>query len=262
MLSIERHEKIINLIKQKEKITITELSTILNVSLNTVRTDVTILAKKGIIIRVHGGIALPSSNFNAPVNEIGARYLKNIREKKIIAELVMQELYNKNVSTLFMDSSTSVMLVAELLGQERKPYTIITNFVNIAQMFSLHPTIKVIVCGGEWWGLENCTIGKSTINDVMGYHVDVAFIGCTAIDLEHGLSNAVTETVPIKQAMIKNAKETWVLCDSSKFNNKSLMKILDLSKIHKVFTDKNFDQQWLNYCKKNSIQYFAPSQTN
>lgn len=258
MLSIERHEIIVNIVKQREKISILELSKILNVSLNTTRSDVEVLKKKGVVIRVHGGIALPISNYNASTNDIGIRYLKNISEKRTIAKNVARELAEKNHCTLFMDSATSTMLVLEELLQISNSYTIITHFTNIAQMVSGHKDIVVVLCGGVWWGNENCTIGQAAVQSIAQYQVDIALIGCTALDLEHGVTNALMETIPVKQEMIKNAEKTWLLCDSSKFDKKSLVKIAELSQIDTIFTDKAPSQAWLSHSMDNFPRIVFP----
>lgn len=253
MLAIERQEIIVNIIKEKHKISILELSQILQVSLNTVRTDVSILEKNGIIIKVHGGIKLPISNANAVSNNIGIRFFKNLNEKRKIAKSVLSKLkFDQNYS-IFMDSSTSSLIVAEEFSQVQFKGIIITNFTNIIQILGTHSSLTSILCGGHWWANENCVIGEEAINFIANYYVDIALIGCTAINLELGIFNGNTEVVPLKQKMISNAKETWLLCDSSKFNQYSLLKIADFSQIHKIFTDKKPSNEWVSFCNKNSI---------
>ena len=157
-----------------------------------------------------------------------------------------------------MDSSTSSMEIAEILSRTENKGTVITNFTNIVQILGSNSAITSILCGGRWWANENCVIGEEALVFIDNYHANVALIGCTAINLQSGVFNGNTEVVPLKQKMIKNARETWILCDSSKFNQHSLLKIADLSQVHKIFTDKQPSDEWISFCNENSIDLIFP----
>lgn len=258
MLSMERQEIILKLLKERKKATISELSKHLRVTLNTVRSDVGLLEKDGVIVRVHGGVALPASNINASNSSIGVRYLKNLTEKRIIAKEVIHNLPKEKELSIFMDSSTSTLEVALALAPLPIRCTVITHFSNIALILGVNPHITVIFCGGEWWSNENCTVGIETIDVLNKYHVDIALIGCTAIKMEQGLFNGNIETVPVKQKMISNAGQTWLLCDSSKFDEDSLLKIADFSQIHSIFTDQKPSDEWLNFAASFNLRVVFP----
>ncbi|MGL5721399.1 MAG: DeoR/GlpR family DNA-binding transcription regulator [Brevinema sp.] len=258
MFSGERQEIILNLLKEKQKITIVELSKHLKVTLNTVRSDVAVLEKDGVIVRMHGGISLPSSNINATNNSIGVRYLKNLNEKRLMAREVIEAFPCDKEFSVFMDSSTSVLEVAHILATSNYRCTVVTHFTNIANILGVNPKISVILCGGTWWSNENCVIGNETIRFLDLYHTDIALIGCTAIKIDRGIFNGNTETVPVKQKMIENADETWLLCDSSKFGEESLMKIADFSQIAKIFSDRSPSSEWNTFLNSIKVQIIHP----
>lgn len=247
MHSFERQEIILNLLKENKNISITELSNKLNVALNTIRSDLDIMEKDGLVVRLRGGVSLPSSNMNATNNNIGIRYQKNLNEKILIAKEIIKDLPNDTDFSIFMDSSTSAMQVAKAMAQIPKRCTVITHFTNIAHILGVNPKISVILCGGMWWSNENCVIGSSTIDMLDEYRADIALVGCTGIQIYDGIFNGNIETVPIKKKMIKNAKEAWILCDSSKFGQSSLTKIVDFCEINRIYTDKLPDKKWVEY---------------
>ncbi len=259
MLSIERQEKILSYLKQENQITIKKLSELLFVSANTIRSDVEILEKNGGIIRMHGGIALPSSNFTAPTSSIGIRYMRNIKEKRAMAQEVIKYIPRDRDFSMFIDSSTSSLEFVNLLITLDIHCTIITHFINIAQIVPPTSNITVILCGGTWWAYENCTIGIETLHQLAPYNVDIAIIGCTSIKIGDGIFNGNVETVPIKQTMISNATQTWLLCDSSKFDSSSLLKISEVENIHKVFTDSKPTDEWLTYFEEINVSIIHPS---
>jgi DNA-binding LacI/PurR family transcriptional regulator len=59
MLAAERHEKILAVLRANGTVRLTDLAARLGVTPVTVRRDVTVLADKGLVERVHGGITLP-----------------------------------------------------------------------------------------------------------------------------------------------------------------------------------------------------------
>ncbi|MBC8930895.1 DeoR/GlpR transcriptional regulator, partial [Escherichia coli] len=84
MFPFERQNKIIHLLDQNSKITVPELSRILDVSISTIRNDLSSLEESGMIKKVHGGAVLLKSeekftNFND-------RIIRNIEEKEAIAK--------------------------------------------------------------------------------------------------------------------------------------------------------------------------------
>lgn len=259
MLSFKRQEIILDLLKKDKKITITELSKQLNVALNTIRSDLETMEQDGLVLRVRGGVSLPSSNINATNNNIGIRYQKNLNEKRIIAKEIVKELPNDIDFSIFMDSSTSAMQVAHVMSQLSKRCTVITHFTNIAHILGTNSKISVILCGGMWWSNENCVIGSETIDMLDSYRADIALVGCTGIKLKQGIFNGNIETVPIKRKMIKNANKSWILCDSSKFDQDSLIKIADFSDIDRIYTDKAPSKEWLEYFDSIKTEVFYPS---
>lgn len=253
MHSFERQEIILNLLKENRNISIKDLSKKLNVALNTIRSDLDMMEKDGLVVRLRGGVSLPSSNVNATNNNIGIRYQKNLNEKILIAKEVIKDFPDDTDFSVFMDSSTSAMQVAKAMSQIPKRCTVITHFTNIAHILGVNPNISVILCGGMWWSNENCVIGPGTIDMLNEYRVDIALVGCTGIQIGDGIFNINIETVPIKRKMIKNAKEAWILCDSSKFGQPSLTKIVDFNEISRIYTDKIPDKKWMEYF--DSIQF-------
>ncbi|EAE6415736.1 DeoR/GlpR transcriptional regulator, partial [Listeria monocytogenes] len=61
MFPFERQNKIIHLLDQNSKITVPELSRILDVSISTIRNDLSSLEESGMIKKVHGGAVLLKS---------------------------------------------------------------------------------------------------------------------------------------------------------------------------------------------------------
>jgi DeoR family transcriptional regulator of aga operon len=70
-------------------------------------------------------------------------------------------------------------------------------------------------------------------------HAYILFLGVVGFDLEIGLTTPNVMESRVNRAMVKAATTTVAVCDSTKFNRRSLSKIVDVAAIHHVITDSD-----------------------
>lgn len=97
MKQTQRHNGIIELVKQQGYVSTEELVEHFSVSPQTIRRDLNELAEQNLILRHHGGAALPSSSVNTPWHD---RKATQTEEKERIARKVAEQI--PNGSTLFI----------------------------------------------------------------------------------------------------------------------------------------------------------------
>lgn len=126
MKQTQRHDAIIELVKKQGYVSTEELVEHFSVSPQTIRRDLNDLAEQNMILRHHGGAALPSSSVNTPWHD---RKATQTEEKERIARKVAAQI--PNGSTLFIDIGTTPEAVAHaLLGHSN--LRIVTNNLNVA----------------------------------------------------------------------------------------------------------------------------------
>ena len=81
MIPEERRTKILNKIEEKEIYTIDNLTSELNVSRVTIQRDVNLLAKEGLLYKVHGGVRLNKKRGAFIETRFDARLKRNYNEK-------------------------------------------------------------------------------------------------------------------------------------------------------------------------------------
>ena len=104
MLILERHQKILDLVKQEKTVTTNKITSTLYISPATARRDLAYMEKQGLIKRVRGGatfLETPSSESSILIRE-----QTNIREKKRIALKCAD--YLRDGYSYFIDPSTTV----------------------------------------------------------------------------------------------------------------------------------------------------------
>ena len=123
----ERHTKILELLTENDKVEVTKLSELLQVSQVTIRKDLDLLEQKGLIIRAHGFATLNSSD------DINNRLAYHYDLKQKIAKLACESV--ENGETVMIESGSCCALLALEIAQTRKDVTLITNSAFIADMF-------------------------------------------------------------------------------------------------------------------------------
>ena len=109
MLAIERHNKILEILKSDGAAAVSDLSTVLEVTEETVRRDLEKLEKNGELIRTHGGaVCVDQKNIELSYK----RRIKSFADEKI---LIAKEAA-KHIApfdTVFIDASTTAHYLAE-----------------------------------------------------------------------------------------------------------------------------------------------------
>ena len=125
MKQTQRHDAIIELVKKQGYVSTEELVEQFAVSPQTIRRDLNDLADQKMILRHHGGAALPSSSVNTSWHD---RKSTQTQEKERIARKVASEI--PDGATLFIDIGTTPEAVAHAL-LNHNDLRIVTNNLNV-----------------------------------------------------------------------------------------------------------------------------------
>lgn len=255
MLPAERLERIYTFINDKGFVTINELLDMFDVSKPTVMRDLAKLEKENRIVRSHGGaMSLEAGTKFEPTHSM--KEGKAVEKKKKIAEMAVTLI--KPGETILLDSgSTTLMLAHQLLTM--KNITVITNDVKIAMCLCDNEDLDLVVLGGQRRKGVFSLIGSMAESLLKDLCVDKAFMGADAIDIERGITNANLDEVNLKKLMIANCKESILLVDSTKFNNRAFAKIGDIDIVDHIITDIGLnDQKVLSELKEKNVKvHFA-----
>lgn len=233
MLNLERQNAILDFLTKNKSATVNQLSNTLYASTATVRRDLALMEKQGIIQRSHGGAILCQST-NAETSLV-IREQHHTKEKRIIAESAVQFLQNS--SSIFLDSSsTATMLIPHLAKLHN--LSIITTGLKNALLLAETTSAKIYLPGGIVNSNSNSIIGIDTVSYLGALNPDIAFFSCSGIDNNGIITDGALEQSLLKRQVISTAKKSILLCDSSKIGKQYLCKICNLKDIHYLITDK------------------------
>jgi len=247
MLKEERFRVILNEVALHNRVLLTDIAEILDVSIDTIRRDVKELDADQKLRKVHGGaISLGFVNFN-PVNQ----NIYAIAQKTIIAEKAVSLLTEGSV--LLIDGGTTCVELARAIPFELQ-LTCFTHSLPVALELLTKPNIQVIFIGGQLSRDAQISIGASAVHQLSEIQVDYGFIGTGYADPLFGLTEFDWDIVQVKKAVIKASKKTILLTISEKLNSKHRYKTCDMGAINTMITELEPDNNTLSSFKKQNIQ--------
>lgn len=235
MFEEERQIRIMNELSEQRTMLVADLAAILGVSPSTVRRDLSSMEEKGLVKRTHGG-AMIVEETDANLSYV-VRSAHNVKLKANIARCAAAQV--KDGDVVLLNSSSITSLMPRYLSA--KNITVITNALDIAQQLKDRPACVLILLGGMYLKNAQTIEGPSTVNQLLTMKYDKAFIGVNGVDLDFGLSTASELEAATKIAAIGQAKESFCLCEHTKFGKSALYKLCPLETIHCIITDDGLD---------------------
>ena len=243
----ERKQKIIELLKNKQKIVIPELCEMFNTSPATIRNDLNKLQESGFLKRTHGGAIL---NKQVSYEHIFTREVKHTEQKKAFAQYAINLINDGD--TIVLDTGTTTMELAKLMHTKKK-LTIVLNDIQIASYLENTCDANLVFIGGYLRKGLHCTVGPLASSMLHNLNVDKAFIATNGLTLE-GASTPDMYQADIKQAMIRIANHVILLADSSKLGTSAFQIFARLEDFEMLITDNGSDTDELAKLRERGIE--------
>lgn len=233
----ERLEKIMTLLDKENRLVTKELPNILNTTSVTIRKDLIILEKRGLLKRTHGG-AIKVKKQLYPGLALNEKEKINLEEKMRIAKKAAKLISEGD--TIILDAgSTTSLLAKEIKNIQR--ITVITNAMNIANELT-NTDVEVILIGGSLLKKSFTLVGPLADETLRKISADKLFIGVDGIDFEIGLTTPNINEAKTSRVMMEVAGEVILVVDSSKFGRRSLGVISKVKEIDKIITTKKLSE--------------------
>lgn len=230
MFESTRQMEIVELLKERNSMSVIELAEFFSVSKMTIRRDLEKLQSLKLIQRTHGG-AFINKTLTRELS-YHEKTLANSEVKACISKTVLKYISPK--STIFLDAGTTTYEIAKEMAHN--DLTVITNDIRIASLLMLTEN-RVIFLGG----LIDKETGSTTDNFASElakeFSIDLAIMGTSSIDDELYLCTPDPQRQYLKQMLIKLARKTILVTDEQKFYSNSLYRIVHLNDFDIVVTD-------------------------
>ena len=217
------------------RVSVTELARAHDVTVETIRRDLTVLERAGALRKIHGG-ALPAPVLAAPETGVLQRERDHAEAKARIARAALAALDPHEGAALLIDSGTTTGAFARLLP-EHLDLTVLTNSVLIAAALAARPGCRVHIIGGLVRGLTQAAVGPEALAQLAPLRADIAVMGSNGLTARHGLSTPDPDEAAVKRAMVASAHRVVALVDASKIGQEHLVSFADADDVDLLVTD-------------------------
>ncbi len=236
MYAEERQQALLDAARRNGRIVVVEGAAQYGVTAETIRRDLGVLERLGLVRRVHGG-AIPADALDFAERGLPDRETARAEEKKRMARAVLPLLPRGTNATLLLDAGSTVARLAAILPPDPE-LTVLTNSVPIAGVVSQRLSGPVHMIGGRIHGLTQATDGADAITTIERWRVSVAVLATDGISAAHGCSTPLPEQGAVKRAMVGAARRVIVMADSSKVGVEHLLSFATLAEIDVLVTDE------------------------
>lgn len=228
MLAGERRQNILGLIQENGSARTVELARLFKVSDQTIRRDLEELQEMGLISKHHGGGVLLSYQALSYQERTGLRYA----EKEGIAREAAR-LVRSGMTVALGPGTTTEQVARQLDGRDIE---VVTNSVAVAAAITDTRT-EVRLTGGRYRPESELLVGEWSVGNLSDLFVDIAFIGVSGIGSDIGYTVTAPDEALVLRQMVRVAKQSVVVADSSKFHRVAEEALAPLAAVHLVITD-------------------------
>lgn len=241
MLAELRMEAILAQLEKEQAVSVAQLCQITGASEATIRRDLNELARRGKLNKVHGGALPIREEFRGEEPNMDVKRQLHAPEKMRIARYAAGLITNDDV--VYLDAGSTVMHMVEHI--QVAGATFVTNSVECAQRLPQRG-LRAYVLGGVIKPGTLAIIGCEAVESLKKYHFTKTFLGTNGIAVGAGFTTPDPEEAMVKAAAAAQARETWVLADSSKFGTIAAATVLFLDQAG-IVTDRLDDRRYLEY---------------
>lgn len=236
--------------------TVARIGEELEVSAETVRRDLDVLERRGVLRRVHGGAQLLDP---APFERaLTARHGEQYGAKLAIAARVAAELPADGV--VLLDSGSLTLHCALAMPKDR-PLSVVTNNLPAARYLTAFPPLSVITLPGTVRGITSASVDSTTVERLGRLSVDLAVLGVNGLTPGLGLSTTNPEEAAVKRAMLLSARRRLVPVISGRIGRNSFCRFAEVSEVDLVLTDDAASPELLDALSAEGPDVFSVSVT-
>lgn len=236
MFAQERQSHVLAMARREGRVGVSDLAAVLDVTAETVRRDLSVLEKAGLLRRVHGG-AMPVERVGVE-SGLAQRDLESTAEKDRIAAAALDQL--PRGGSVVLDSGSTTARLAALLPDDLE-LTVVVNSPPVATLLAGRPQLTVVLVGGRVRPATLATVDGWAVAQLEQLTVDVAFLGTNGCSAARGLTTPDPAEAAVKAAMVAAARRSVVLADHTKMVTDHLVRFARLEQVDVVVTDTGLD---------------------
>lgn len=234
MLASQRHDEILRRLNDDGVAGISEVAAFFDVSRETIRRDMKLLAQRGLLALVHGG----ATKIQLYEPAFGLRSQENTAGKAAIGKAASALIRSGMV--VFLDSGTTTLAVAQALSQQDnipENLTICTTSLRIALQLCHKQDIRVHILGGEINAAEEASSGIDVLQASENFRFDLAFLGTGGVTVSGEITDFTRNGAELRSRLAMTAGEAWFLAGAEKFGRMTPLRVTHFEQAAGIITD-------------------------
>ena len=218
-------------VREKGYTTTQELAERFDVSLSTIRRDLSELNQRGMVaISKNGVVPISETIVDTPVS---FRSTVNAHAKALIARNAIQLV--SSGSTVFLDSSSTVL---QMVGGLRnlRDIVVVTNSLPVVKRLQ-GSSVSVRLIGGEMSPLSQGFFGPAAEQALRRFNFDLAFFSPVAVTPQGFAAETTENSASLRRAAMEQAQSSVLLFDNSKIGLTRPYNIAHIDAFRYLITD-------------------------
>jgi len=239
-----RRNSILEIMTNSPKVRVDELAEIFQVSLITIRRDLQYLEDEKKLVRFYGGAVTNQTDALSEKEKEVQLY------RALIAEFAAAQV--EDGDSLFINTSANALQLLQYVNKQN--VTVITNNGKAINCDN-PPGVSVILTGGELRFPKEAMVGEFAERNLQKVYAKKAFIGCSGLSPECGMTTENANEVNLNSLMIRRTtKTTYILADHTKMGNNSSFRTCGIDKITHLITDEKAPPDIINTLEEMGVK--------
>lgn len=252
MFAEERQNMITSMVNKNGSVRVKDLSEQFQVTEDSIRKDLTLLEKRGLLKKTYGGAV--KKRVNVHDLDVSQRKDKNIEIKQVIAKKAIELI--KDGDMVFLDISTANLELAKLLAKSMLNITVVTNMIDIMLELTSAAAVKLIFLGGTFSRGHDGFVGSITISQLTNYCFDLAFVGTVGVDLlDNSVATYMVEDGLTKRSVLDNSKKSYMMLETRKFNMDGTYKYARIDEFTGAIMESAAPEDLMEHIKECGIEW-------
>ncbi len=248
-MKYDRQAEMISYIRERKTVRNDELMKKFDISVQTLRRDISKFKELDLIRKVYGGVVYNDRQESVRnVASFSARDSSMSEEKERVGKLAAKLVGDGDV--IFVDSGTTAYRILHYLS-ETKNVTVISHCLDVMEIIrKMHNLTGVCVGGVLQHDMGSFIVDSS----FYPYNYSKAFISTVGLSIDKNLTNTNLPEGALKAQTIKQSGAVYVVADHTKFGVIAYNQFANFSGIDGVVTDRCPSEEYVRFFSVNKIK--------
>ncbi len=240
MLAQQRQTLILDAVREHGAARVADLVTRFGVSDMTVRRDLDVLARRGLIDKVHGGATMPLAG-STDEPGFAEKSSREPVEKQGIAQAAASLV--RPGQAVGLSAGTTTWTLAHLL-LDIGGLTVVTNSPPVAEVFHVAGrTDQTVVLTGGIRTPSDALVGPVAVGSLASINLDTVFLGTHGMDVRCGFSTPNFLEADTNRALIRAARRLVVVADHTKWGVVGIATVAPLAQADVLVSDPDLSRE-------------------